>query len=179
MRDRETIEIALEAAETGHLVMSTLHTIDASKTVERIIGVFPLADQQSIRTRLAKAFRYIISQRLLPRKDGQGRIAAVEILKATMRTRDYVEKGEGEGKTLLDAMRDGDTDGMQHFDGIIEKYIREGIIDFETGMAFATNPGNLRLELSDLPQTATARQSAPIPAPAKVEKRDTEIEIER
>jgi twitching motility protein PilT len=178
MRDRETIEIALEAAETGHLVMSTLHTIDASKTVERIIGVFPLADQQSIRNRLSKAFRYIISQRLLPRKDGQGRIAAVEILKATLRTRDYVEKGEGEGKTLLDAMRDGDTDGMQHFDGIIEKYIREGIIDFETGMAFATNAGNLRLELSDLPQTSTVRLSTP-PAPAKVEKRDTEIEIER
>src|SRR6202012_5884384 len=94
MRDRETIEIALEAAETGHLVMSTLHTIDASKTVERIIGVFPLADQQSVRTRLAKAFRFIISQRLLPKKDGKGRVAAVEILKATMRTRDYVEKGE-------------------------------------------------------------------------------------
>jgi twitching motility protein PilT len=178
MRDRETIEIALEAAETGHLVMSTLHTIDASKTVERIIGVFPLADQQSIRNRLSKAFRYIISQRLLPRKDGQGRIAAVEILKATVRTRDYVEKGEGEGKTLLDAMRDGDTDGMQHFDGIIEKYIREGIIDYETGMAFATNAGNLRLELSDLPQTSTVRMSAP-PASTKVEKRDTEIEIER
>jgi twitching motility protein PilT len=181
MRDRETIEIALEAAETGHLVMSTLHTIDASKTVERIIGVFPLADQQAIRTRLSKAFRYIVSQRLLPRKDGQGRIAAVEILKATMRTRDYVEKGEGEGKTLLDAMRDGDTDGMQHFDGIIEKYIREGVIDFETGMGFATNAGNLRLELADLPQTSMARSSAPTStsAPAKAEKRETEIEIER
>jgi twitching motility protein PilT len=180
MRDRETIEIALEAAETGHLVMSTLHTIDASKTVERIIGVFPLADQQAIRTRLSKAFRYIVSQRLIPRKDGQGRIAAVEILKATMRTRDYVEKGEGEGKTLLDAMRDGDTDGMQHFDGIIEKYIREGIIDFETGMGFATNAGNLRLELADLPQTSMARTPAPAsPASAKAEKRETEIEIER
>jgi len=181
MRDRETIEIALEAAETGHLVMSTLHTIDASKTVERIIGVFPLADQQAIRTRLSKAFRYIVSQRLIPRKDGQGRIAAVEILKATMRTRDYVEKGEGEGKTLLDAMRDGDTDGMQHFDGIIEKYIREGLIDFETGMGFATNAGNLRLELADLPQTSMARTPAPAsaPAPAKVGKRETEIEIER
>jgi twitching motility protein PilT len=181
MRDRETIEIALEAAETGHLVMSTLHTIDASKTVERIIGVFPLADQQSIRTRLGKAFRYIISQRLLPKKDGKGRIAAIEILKATMRTRDYVEKGESEGKTLLDAMRDGDTDGMQHFDGVIEKFIRENIVDYETGMAFATNPGNLRLELSDLPQTATARMPAPEsaqPAPAP-EKRETEIEIER
>jgi twitching motility protein PilT len=181
MRDRETIEIALEAAETGHLVMSTLHTIDASKTVERIIGVFPLADQQAIRTRLSKAFRYIVSQRLIPRKDGQGRVAAVEILKATMRTRDYVEKGEGEGKTLLDAMRDGDTDGMQHFDGIIEKYIREGLVDFETGMGFATNAGNLRLELADLPQTSMARTPAPAsaPAPAKVGKRETEIEIER
>jgi twitching motility protein PilT len=81
MRDRETIEIALEAAETGHLVMSTLHTIDASKTVERIVGVFPLSDQQSIRTRLGKAFRYIVSQRLLPRLDGKGRIAAIEILR--------------------------------------------------------------------------------------------------
>jgi twitching motility protein PilT len=182
MRDRETIEIALEAAETGHLVMSTLHTIDASKTVERIIGVFPLSDQQSIRTRLGKAFRFIISQRLLPRMDGKGRIAAIEILKATMRTRDYVEKGEGEGKTLLDAMRDGDTDGMQHFDGVIEKFIRSGVIDFETGMAFATNPGNLRLELSDLPQTPAARASAPA-APAATApppgKRETEIEIER
>ncbi len=87
MRDRETIEIALEASETGHLVMSTLHTIDASKTVERIVGVFPMADQQAIRTRLSKAFRYIVSQRLLPRKDGKGRIAAVEILKSTMRTK--------------------------------------------------------------------------------------------
>jgi len=71
MRDRETIEIALEASETGHLVLSTLHTIDAAKTVERIIGVFPLADQQSIRTRLSKAFRFIVSQRLLPKKDAQ------------------------------------------------------------------------------------------------------------
>ena len=149
MRDRETIEIALEAAETGHLVLSTLHTIDASKTVERIVGVFPLSDQQAIRTRLGKAFRFIISQRLLPRKDGKGRIAAIEVLKSTMRTRDYVEKGENEGKTLLDAMRDGDTEGMQHFDGEIEKFVRAGLIDFETGLGYATNPGNLRLELAD------------------------------
>jgi twitching motility protein PilT len=149
MRDRETIEIALEAAETGHLVLSTLHTIDASKTVERIVGVFPLGDQQAIRTRLSKAFRYIISQRLMPKKDGTGRIAAIEILKSTMRTRDYVEKGEGEGKTLLDAMRDGDTEGMQHFDGEIERFIRDGIVDVDVAMGFATNPGNLRLEIAD------------------------------
>ena len=149
MRDRETIEIAMEAAETGHLVMSTLHTIDASKTVERIVGVFPLAEQHSVRNRLAKSFRYIVSQRLIPRKDGQGRVAAIEILKSTLRTREYVEKGEAEGKTLLDAMRVGTTEGMQHFDGEIEKLIRSGTIEYETGMAYATNAGNLRLELAD------------------------------
>ena len=149
MRDRETIEIAMEAAETGHLVMSTLHTIDASKTVERIIGVFPLAEQHGIRNRLAKSFRYIVSQRLIPRRDGSGRVAAIEILKATLRTREYVEKGEGEGKTLLDAMRVGTTEGLQHFDGEIDKLVRAGTIDYETGLAYATNAGNLRLELAD------------------------------
>jgi twitching motility protein PilT len=175
MRDRETIEIALEAAETGHLVMSTLHTIDASKTVERIIGVFPQSDQQGIRTRFGKAFRYIVSQRLLPKKDGKGRIAAIEILKATMRTREYVEKGEGEGKTLLDAMRDGDTEGMQHFDGVIEKLIRNGTVDFETGMAFSTNPGNMRLELADFIDNPRAAGAA---APKPRENRLTELEVE-
>jgi twitching motility protein PilT len=150
MRDRETIEIAMEAAETGHLVLSTLHTIDASKTVERIVGVFPMAEQHTLRNRLAKSFRYIISQRLIPRKDGSGRVAAMEILKSTLRTRDYVEKGEGDGKTLLDAMRVGGQDGMQHFDGEIERLIREGVVDLETGLAYATNPGNLQLELADL-----------------------------
>src|SRR6202790_5421643 len=150
MRDRETIEIALEAAETGHLVMSTLHTVDASKTVERIVGAFPVSDQHSVRTRFGKAFRFIISQRLLPKKDGKGRVAAIEILKSTLRTRDYVEKGEGEGKTLLDAMRVGGQDGMQHFDGEIERFIREGVIDVDTGLAYATNSSNLQLELADL-----------------------------
>jgi len=172
MRDKETIEIALEAAETGHLVLSTLHTIDASKTVERIVGVFPLAEQNAIRNRLAKSFRYMISQRLLPRKDGTGRIAAVEILKATLRTREYVEKGEGEGKTLLDAMRAGATEGMQYFDGEIEKLIREDIVDLETGLSYATNPGNLRLELADL---ADPGKKAAVHEP----KGETELEIER
>jgi twitching motility protein PilT len=150
MRDKETIEIALEAAETGHLVFSTLHTIDASKTIERIIGVFPLSDQLTIRSRISKAFRYIVSQRLIPRKDKSGRVALIEILKSTMRTREYVEKGEGEGKSLLDAMKDGSNEGMQYFDGELERMIRSGIIDLEFGLGFATNPGNLRLELADL-----------------------------
>ncbi len=178
MRDRETIEIALEASETGHLVMSTLHTIDASKTVERIVGVFPMADQQAIRTRLGKAFRYIVSQRLLPRKDGKGRIAAVEVLKSTMRTRDYVEKGETEGKSLLDAMRDGDTEGMQHFDGEIEKLIRAGIVDFEVGMTYSSNAGNLRLEMADFLDDRLKRPAASKPA-SHDPNRTTEIEIER
>ena len=169
MRDRETIEIALEASETGHLVMSTLHTTDASKTVERVVGVFPLAEQQAIRVRLAKAFRYIVSQRLLPKADGKGRVAAIEILKSTMRTREYIEKGESEGKSLLDAMRDGGTEGMQHFDGEIEKFVRAGLVNFHTGLTFATNAGNLRLELADFLENA--RNEA-------AEKTDESVEVE-
>jgi twitching motility protein PilT len=179
MRDKETIEIAMEAAETGHLVLSTLHTTDASKTVERIIGVFPLAEQQTIRNRFSKSFRYIASQRLLPRKGGTGRVAAIEILKSTLRTREYLEKGEVEGKSLLDAMRDGDTEGMQHFDGEIEKLIRAEMIDYNTAMAYATNPGNLRLQLSDLamdiPPVPVEKAAPPVSAEKKAE---TELEIE-
>ncbi len=162
MRDKETIEIAMEAAETGHLVMSTLHTIDASKTVERIVGVFPPNEQHTIRNRLAKSFQYIVSQRLLPRKDGNGRVAAIEILKSTLRTREYVERGEGEGKTLLDAMRVGDNEGMQHFDREIEKLIRSHVVALDVGLAYATNAGNLRLELADFApvEDAPAKPSA-------------------
>jgi len=175
MRDRETIEIALEAAETGHLVLSTLHTIDAAKTVERIIGAFPMEDQQGVRNRLSKAFRFILSQRLLPRLNGQGRIAVLEILRSTLRTREYIEKGEGEGKTLLDAMRDGAHDGMQHFDSEIEKLIRTGVIDFETGMTFATNPGNLRLEMADyLDEVANPKAG---PRAATASSPDPELEL--
>lgn len=148
MRDKETIETALEASETGHLVLSTLHTVDASKTVERIVGVFPLAEQQTIRSRFARAFRYIVSQRLLPRKGG-GRVAAIEILISTMRTREYVEKGEQEGKSLVEAMRDGMQDGMQDYDTVIEQMIRDGLVELETGLVYATNPGNLHLSLAD------------------------------
>jgi twitching motility protein PilT len=156
MRDRETIEIAMEAAETGHLVFSTLHTVDASKTIERVVGVFPLADQQTIRARLSRSFRYIVSQRLIPKKDKSGRVAAIEILKSTMRTREYVEKGETEGKSLLDAMRDGATEGMQHFDGELERLVRDGIIELESALSYASNSGNLRLELSDVAEAAQA-----------------------
>jgi twitching motility protein PilT len=165
MRDKETIEIALEAAETGNLVLSTLHTIDASKTVERIVGAFPLADQHIIRTRLSKAFRYIVSQRLAPRKDGDGRVAVVEILKSTMRTRDYVEKGESDGKSLLDAMRDGETEGMQDFDSELERLIRNGTLAMDVALGYATNPGNLRLQVADYKEgdvVAAAKSEVPV-----------------
>ncbi len=153
MRDRETIEIALTAAETGHLVFSTLHTIDASKTVERIVGTFEATDQMAVRQRLAASFRYFISQRLIPKKAG-GRIAILEVLKATMRTREYVERGDAEGRSLLDAMRDGELDGMQYFDGELEKLVRTDVITLATAYLYATNAGNLALQLADMPSEA-------------------------
>ncbi len=164
MRDLETAEIALEAAETGHLVLSTLHTIDAAKTVDRIIGLYPKNEEKIIRTRLAQTFRYIVSQRLIPKSDGKGRVAAVEILKSNPRTREYIEKGESEGKTLLDAMRDGEIDGMQDFDSVIRKLIEKETINLEDGLSFATNQNNLLLQLKGLSSTedyANAHQPQP------------------
>lgn len=153
MRDLETAEIALEAAETGHLVLSTLHTIDASKTIDRIIGLYPKNEERIIRTRLAQTFRFIVSQRLIPKADGSGRIAAVEILKSNPRTREYIEKGESEGKTLLDAIRDGEIDGMQDFDSVIRKMIESKAISLEDGLSYATNQNNLLLQLKGLSST--------------------------
>ena len=153
MRDLETTEIALEAAETGHLVLSTLHTIDASKTVDRIIGLFPKNEEAVIRTRLAQTFRYIISQRLIPRADDRGRLAAVEILKASPRTREYIETGESQGKSLLDAMRDARLEGMQDFDSVIIELIESRQVSLEDGLAFATNQNNLLLSLKGLTAT--------------------------
>jgi twitching motility protein PilT len=150
MRDYETTEIALEAAETGHLVLSTLHTIDASKTIDRIIGLYPKNEEPVIRTRLAQTFRYILSQRLIPRADFRGRIAAVEILRSTPRTREYIENGEAEGKSLLDAMRDGKLEGMQDFDTVIKDLIESNVITREDGISFATNQNNLLLSLKGL-----------------------------
>lgn len=176
MRDLETAEIALEAAETGHLVLSTLHTIDASKTIDRVIGLYPKNEERIIRTRLAQTFRYIVSQRLIPRADGKGRIAAVEILRSNPRTREYIEKGESEGKTLLDAIRDGEIDGMQDFDSVIRSFIESGLITLDDGLSYATNQNNLLLQLKGLASTedyvndGKAKQvnisGAPIPAPA-------------
>jgi twitching motility protein PilT len=172
MRDLETTEIALEAAETGHLVLSTLHTIDAAKTVDRIIGMYPKNEEKVIRMRLAQTFRYIVSQRLIPKADGKGRVAAVEILRSNQRTREYIEKGEEQGKSLLDAIRDGELDGMQDFDSVIRKLIENGTVSLDDGLSFATNQNNLLLQLKGLGGTEDyinsqpAQNGMPMPQPA-------------
>ncbi|HWZ78370.1 MAG TPA: PilT/PilU family type 4a pilus ATPase [Candidatus Sulfotelmatobacter sp.] len=148
MRDRETMEIVLEAAETGHLVLSSLNTMDASKTVERIVSSFSPAEQKLVRERLAKSFRYIVCQRLMPKADRSGRVAVFEIMKANSRTRECVEKGERENNSLLDAIKAGESEGMQHFDSEIAQLVQDRVVDLETGLSFASNPGALGQELA-------------------------------
>jgi len=163
MRDRETIEVAMEASETGHLVLSTLHTVDAAKTIDRIIGVFPKTEEPVIRTRLSQSFRRIISQRLIP-KIGGGRTAAIEILVSNSRTREYIEKGEKEGRSLTDAMKDGAIDGMQTFDMELEKMIRAGTITRENGLVYSSNANNLALSISDLDGATVTKPAETQPA---------------
>ena len=148
IRDRETLDIVLEAAENGHLVLSSMNTVDVSKTVERIVGSFAAAEQQSVRERLAKTFRYIIAQRLIPPANGGERIAVIEILKSNARTRDCVEQGERPGRTLLDAIKSSESEGMQHFDAEIAKLVRSGLVDLESGLCFASNASVLGQELA-------------------------------
>lgn len=148
IRDRETLEILLEAAENGHLVLSSMNTVDALKTVERIVSLFPAAEQQSVRERLAKTFRYIIAQRLIPRADGAERVAVVEILKSNSRSRDCVEQGERPGCTILDCLKASEHEGMQHFDAEIAKLVRSGLVDQETALCFASNATVLGQELA-------------------------------
>jgi twitching motility protein PilT len=172
MRDIETIETAMEAAETGHLVLSTLHTIDAAKTVERILGVFPKDQEAFIRRRFTATFRYVVSQRLVPRIGG-GRVAALEILKSTERTRDYVLSGEREGRSLLDAIADGDMEGMQSFDQVLERHVRDGHISYDHALLYSTNETNLRLALADWKdagRSAVRRPAQDLP--------DVEVELE-
>ena len=146
MRDVETIQIALEASETGHLVLSTLHTIDAAKTIDRIVGVFPKSEERQVRTRFSQAFKWVVSQRLIP-KMGGGRTAVLEILRSNSRTKEYVQEGEREGKSLTDAMADGVLEGMQTFDHELERLIVEGTVDREVALSYATNRTNLMLKL--------------------------------
>jgi twitching motility protein PilT len=148
MRDRETMEMVLEAAESGHLILTSLNTVSVAKTVERMVSAFAGAEQSSIRSRLARTFRYIVSQRLIPRKDGTGRIAIVELLKANSRTQSCIEVNDSSGDNLRQAMKDGGSAGMQHFDGELEKLVRAGVVDLDTAMMYATDPEELRQTLA-------------------------------
>jgi twitching motility protein PilT len=146
LRDRETMEMVLEAAETGHLLLSGLNAPDTSKTLERIVGAFPVAEQASLRGRLAKALRYVISQRLIPRRDG-GRVAILEIFKNTPRTVHRLECADSSGDTLLEVVKNGVSEGMQHFDGEIEKLVRAEIADLEVALRYASDPQQLQQAL--------------------------------
>jgi len=150
MRDKESIEIALEAAETGHLILSTLHTIDAAKTIERIIGVFPRAQEDFIRMRFSQMFKYILSQRLLPRADGKGRIMVMEVLSSNERTRSYILEGNRKSGSLEDAMKDGAIDGMQTFDMEILRLYHAGQLTKDIALKYATNPNNMLLKIGTL-----------------------------
>lgn len=146
LRDRETMEMVLEAAETGHLILSALNTPDAHKTMERIVGAFAPAEQPAVRGRVAKTLRYVISQRLIPRQQG-GRVAVLEILKTTPRTAHFLECDDPAGDALLETMKNGASEGMQHFDGEIEKLVRARVLDLETALTHATEPEQLQRAL--------------------------------
>ena len=163
MRDVETISIALEASETGHLVLSTLHTIDAAKTIDRIVGVFPKNEERQVRTRFSQAFRWVVSQRLIP-KEGGGRMAVCEILRTNSRTKEYVQEGEREGKSLSDAMDDGALDGMQTFDGELERLIGAGRDRQGDGALLRHQPHQPPAPAGDAGQRQRKGEAAPIGA---------------
>ncbi len=137
MRDRETVEIGLSAAETGHLVLSTLHTINAGQTINRIIGMFEQEEERQIRIRLSEAIRWIVCQRLLP-MEGGGRVAAFEIMGASLRVKDVILNGESEGKTIYEIIEAAEPFGMVTFDKYILKTLEEGAISEETAMAYSS-----------------------------------------
>ncbi len=137
MRDRETVEIGLSAAETGHLVLSTLHTVDAGQTINRILGMFSTQEEKQIRIRLADTIRWVVAQRLLPRTGG-GRVAAFEIMASNLRVKDTILNGESEGKTFNEIIMAGKPQGMATFDEYIVSLYRDGKIDESVAMAYAS-----------------------------------------
>ena len=140
MRDRETVEIAMSAAETGHLVLSTLHTVDAGQTINRILGMFSTEEQNQIRIRLADTVRWIACQRLLP-KEGGGRVAAFEIMGTNLRVKDTILNGESEGKTFYEIIQASTAFGMMTFDDYIIKLYKETLVSEDTAKAYASNKG--------------------------------------
>jgi twitching motility protein PilT len=138
MRDRETVEIGLTAAETGHLVLSTLHTVDAGQTVNRILGMFTNEEEKQVRIRLADTLRWVVSQRLLP-KIGGGRAPAFEILRTNLRVKEAILNGESDGKTFYEMMQAGRPFGMTTFDDYIVDLYEQGLVTQETALAYSTH----------------------------------------
>ena len=154
MRDYETIETALTAAETGHLVLSTLHTLDATETVNRIISVFPPHQQKQIRLQLASVLKAAVSMRLVPRADGKGRVPAVEVLRSTAYIRDCIENKE-KTKLIRDAISQGTSQyGMQTFDQSLYRLYRADLISFEEALRQATNPDEFKLKVAGIHSTS-------------------------
>lgn len=154
MRDQETIETALHAAETGHLVLSTLHTIDATESVNRIVSVFPPHQQRQIRLQLSAVIRAVISQRLVPRADKKGRVPAIEVMRSTARTRDLIDDEEKTSQ-LLEAIQQGYVAyGMQTFDQSLMGLLKRKLISFEEAMRQASNPDDFKLKMSGISSTS-------------------------
>ena len=140
MRDRETVEIGLNAAETGHLVLTTLHTIDAGSTINRILGMFHIEEEHQVRIRLSDSVRWAVSQRLLP-KIGGGRVATFEVMGANLRVQDAILNGESEGKTFYNIMQDGSAFGMTTFDNHIIGLYEQGLINRDMAISFSSRKG--------------------------------------
>jgi twitching motility protein PilT len=157
MRDLETIETALTAAETGHLVMSTLHTLDATETINRIISAFPPYQQKQVRLQLGSVLKGVVSQRLVPRADGKGRVPAIEVLLATARVRELVEDKD-RTKEIPDAISQGHTTyGMQTFDQSLMGLLRSNLITYEEALRQATNPDDFALRVSGVSGTSDSK----------------------
>ncbi len=152
MRDRETVEIGMSAAETGHLVMSTLHTINAGQTINRIVGMFDQAEEKQIRIRLAETVRWVVSQRLLPRVGG-GRAAALEIMGNNLRVKDAIEHGESEGKTFYEIIEAASSFGWKTFDMAILELFEQGLVTEETALLYCTNKGVMTRGLDKVKKT--------------------------
>ena len=143
IRDRETVDVALNAAETGHLVFSTLHTISASNTINRILGMYTSEEEHQVRFRLADSLRWVVGQRLLPKIKG-GRAAIFEIMRNNIRVKDSIINGEREGKTFYEIIKNGQSYNMQTFDQNIVRLFEQGVIDEETSMAYASSRASVR-----------------------------------
>lgn len=169
IRDRETMEIALTASETGHLVYATLHTISAGQTINRILGMFPREDEEQVRQRLADTLRYVISQRLVNTAEG-GRMLVTEIMGSSLRTREALLYGESEGRTFTDIIEAGSTHGWHSFDQELLRAYQEDLITADTAMIFATNKNKIRRDIETVDQARGKSETLTSPSGLKLQK---------